>query len=959
MANIIKPFQLAGNQLVFEQNNEFYYVVTAILGIRLSTGKPLLEFDFFKEAFENMEDNPLPDMGMPKPQAEYIVSGSYYSPQHKDVTAGEVKVKVGDKEKQLFVFGVREWEMGVPTDAEPFSSMPLTYSNAYGGSEYASNPDGMGYLDSLLPHIENPDQLLTSNKQKSEPAGLTPLSPSLPQRMQFQGTYDDTYLEKYYPGYPENFDWRFFMTAAQDQWLDNYFIGNEKFELHNLHPEKPAISGKLPGNLTRCFIRQEIDRKTQFEELKLNLDTVWFFPETDLALLMWRGGMKVTDDEAGSITDVLLAYESASDPLRTEEYYQAAMEKRLKSDDPLLNNFNTADLIPPGVMSAMEILQESIPANSGDSLFSDNLDAKVKAIQSMADEKVQEVNEQIEKSIEIPDNISEKDQQAIKEQLDLKEMLKKTADTKTDAETEELNKKLEAILPGITSGDAKKLNLKEFSFDKIDELMAVIDKHMGVKEALALEEKEKASKAIEKMIAEEMKNMNQLPDEEKEKIEQLLKGINAEDMPVMPPMTRINLEEMQESMSKISPLMTESLQQVEMMKTMGGDDEAIKNAEKMISDIMNKQQADMSNMLQTAEQDFKELYIVSAHSLPECSSPHKGDVSAVADKFIERVRKKQQVSNMDWACIDLSGKVLDGLDLSGAYLEQVDFSNASLKGCNFEGAILARANLNNADCTGANFNNANLGSVKAIKTNFTNVRLNGATLSNSDFTDSIFCSSDFEETQMLDIIIDGVDFSDCKMESTQFIGFDFKGTVFKGALLNNSVFLQCKIKGADYSNAIMQRCAWSDTSISGTIFHQADMTSNCFVATEGEPVELEGNGFKGSCLQMANFQGLSMANSDFSNADVQNVNFSNADLKQSNFSNTNAKQAMFRKATLTHSNFENANVIEGSMSKAHLSGASFKNANLYAVDFLRSTMGDTDFSGANLDNTIIRDWRPS
>jgi len=959
MANIIKPFQLAGNQLVFEQNNEFYYVVTATLGIRLSTGKPLLEFDFYKEAFENMEDNPLPDMGMPKPQAEYIVSGSYYSPQHKDVTAGEVKVKVGDKEKRLFVFGVREWEMGAPTDAEPFSSMPLTYSNAYGGSEYASNPVGMGYLDSLLPHIENPDQLLTSNKQKSEPAGLTPLSPSLPQRMQYQGTYDDTYLEKYYPGYPEGFDWRFFMTTAQDQWLDDYFIGNEKFELHNLHPEKPAISGTLPGNFTRCFIRQEIDKKTQIEELKLNLDTVWFFPETDLALLMWRGGMKVADDEAGSITDVLLAYESASDPLRTEEYYQAAMEKRLNSDDPLLNNFNTADLIPPGVMSAMEILQESIPANSGDSLFSDNLDAKVKAIQSMADEKVQEVNEQIEKSIEIPDHLSEKDQQAIKEQLDIKEMLKKTADKKPDAETEELNKKLEAILPGITSGDAKKLNLKEFSFDKIDELMAVIEKLMANKEAMALEEKKKAGKVIEEMIAEEMKNMDHLPDKEKEKVKELLKGVNAVDVPKIQPMTRINLDEMQESMSAISPQITESMQQVEMLKAMGGDNEAIKNAEKMISDVMNQQQTDMSEMLQTAEQEFKELYITSAHSMPECSSPHKDDINVVADKFIDRVRKKQTVSNMDWACVDLSGKVLDGLDLSGCYLEQVDFSNASLKNCNFEGAILARANLNNADCAGANFNNANLGSVRANKTNFTNVRLNGATLSNSDFTDSVFCSSVFEDTQMLEIKIDGVDFTDCKMESMQFINSEFEGVVFKGALLNNSVFLQCKIKAADYSNAIMQSCAWSDTSILDTIFHDADMTSNCFVATEGESIELKGNGFKRSCLQKANFQGLSMQNTDFSNADVQNVNFTNADLKQSNFSKTNAMQAMFRKAILTHSNFDNANIMEASMAKAHLSGASFKNANLYAVDFLRSTMGDTDFSGANLDNTIIRDWRPS
>jgi hypothetical protein len=69
MAKIIKPLQISCTQQVLEQDNQFHYIVTAMMGVRLSSGEALLEFDFFKEAFECMGDNPMPDMGMPKPQA--------------------------------------------------------------------------------------------------------------------------------------------------------------------------------------------------------------------------------------------------------------------------------------------------------------------------------------------------------------------------------------------------------------------------------------------------------------------------------------------------------------------------------------------------------------------------------------------------------------------------------------------------------------------------------------------------------------------------------------------------------------------------------------------------------------------------------------------------------------------------------------------------------------------------
>ncbi len=961
--DIFKPLQVSVNRQVLEQDNRFHCIVSATLGVRLSSAESLLEFDFSREAFEHMGDSPLPDIGMPKPRGEYLVSGSFYSLEKQMVPGGEVIVRLGNHEKRLFVFGDREWVMGIPSQPEPVTSVPISWSNAYGGNGYAFNPNGIGFNDNLLPNVEDPQHLLTSDKQQIHPAGLFPMDPSWPQRMQYQGTYDESYVEKYFPGYPADHDWRFFMTAPDDQWQEDFFIGKESFELHNLHPEKPLIRGRLPGYLVRCFLNQQVDGGRKFHELKLNLDTVWFFPETDLALLIWRKGIDVADDEAGEITDILLAYESSSDSPRPIDHYQAALEKRLRSDDALLNNFNTSDLIPIGAKCAMELLQESALADTKDSPFSDNMNAKASTVSKLVNEKMKEVkeqiNEQVNTNVEMPDNIPQDEKEKIKQQLNLDEWLNKTKEAKPDKDAEAMNQKLEAILPGITAGDPRKISLKEFSFSKIDEIFAVTDEYMNGKQAQAKAELDKIKGSLEEQPTDFMDSLEGLPEEEKNRLKEQMDGLLDHEIPDEPPMPRMNLNELEEAMSELSPQITESMQQLDELKAMGGDDGSIKDMEKMISEILEQQEAGVSDRMEEVASSVKDLYIMGAHHQPQCRSPHKEDHVVVTEKLITHIRKKQAVSNGDWACLDLSDKVLDGTDFSGAYLEQVDFTNASLKGCNFEGAILARAVLSNADCSGAKFDYANLGAVTAHSTDFTSAHFTETILWKSDFSHARFLSAVLDEVQAMEIIIGGTDFTQCNLEGFRFIKLKLKDTIFKEAKLGGSIFVDCDIIGCDFTGATMPNSVWTNSSLVNTAFDRADLTSNSFSAKEEEPVSIANLSFVECNLEKANFQKLAMPGSNFRNANLQNANFGESEVRQADFSYSNAKQALFRKAVLTHSNFDHADIMEGIMTKAYLSGASFKHANLYAVDFLRSTMGETDFTGANLDNTIIQDWQPS
>ena len=482
--NSIKPLQLGLNIQIFECNHRFHSITSVTLGINLNNGEPLLEFDSLKEVFSCMGPKPLPDPGMPKPNGEFLVSGSYFSPNQQPSTGGEVLIKIGNKQKSLYVSGPRTWQNGLPSKPEPILSLPIDYSKSFGGAKYNKNPDGIGYKDGLLPNVEYPDKLVTSPDDTPEPAGFGPIDPSWPQRMRYQPKYDSSYKQKYFPGYPPDFDWHYFLYAPKDQWIDGFFCGDEPFELHNMHPEFPLVKGNLPGLYPRCFINHTINSsEPEFTELALNLDTVWFFPEKKLALLIWRGGIEVADDEASQIQHCILGYERRSDVPRTKEYYYQALQRRITSNDPLLNNFNTEDLIPPGHKCAMEILQEKAFADIKPSEFGNNMDAKAESLKKMADEKIEETIKKTEQQLQNPDIPAEA-------KVDLRKMMQDPENAMPDADVEAMKEKLESIMPGLTSGDPKKLQLKNFSFDKIDQIMDAVNK--------LTENKEKEAKAIAK-----------------------------------------------------------------------------------------------------------------------------------------------------------------------------------------------------------------------------------------------------------------------------------------------------------------------------------------------------------------------------------------------------------------------------------------------------------------------------
>src|SRR5262249_51799236 len=196
-------------------------------------------------------------------RGEVLLTGYAFPPGGKPAPVTAARLAVGPVDKTIWVVGDRFWKATGPSEAVPYEKMPLGYDRAFGGQGYAQNPTGKGYApvktesgDTVhpLPNIEIANKLITSPRERPLPTGFGPIDPSWPQRIKKTGTYDRKWLENRYPELAEDLDPTYYNLAPEDQQIDGYWQGGERFVLENLHPEKPQIEGVVPSFRARAFV---------------------------------------------------------------------------------------------------------------------------------------------------------------------------------------------------------------------------------------------------------------------------------------------------------------------------------------------------------------------------------------------------------------------------------------------------------------------------------------------------------------------------------------------------------------------------------------------------------------------------------------------------------------------------------------------------------------------------------
>jgi hypothetical protein len=244
-----------------------------------------------------------------KPRCDVLLNGSAYAPKGKAVERVTVSLKVGNLSKSFDVVGKRVWQRSlgavIDTPPEPFTVMPISYDNAFGGIDqshedkrrhgaFRPNHAGVGFHVNTakeaiegkpLPNTEEHGKPVRRYDGNYRPMAFGPVGRAWRPRASYAGTYDDKWLANVFPFLPADFDERYYQSAPEDQQTD--YLHGEEVELVNLTPD-----GHRRFHLPKLRVPVEFSRaKGGPETVNAALDTLILEPDKKRLMLCWRASI--------------------------------------------------------------------------------------------------------------------------------------------------------------------------------------------------------------------------------------------------------------------------------------------------------------------------------------------------------------------------------------------------------------------------------------------------------------------------------------------------------------------------------------------------------------------------------------------------------------------------------------------------------------------------------------------
>ena len=237
---------------------------------------------------------------------DVVLVGSAHAPRGRPVPEMLASVSIAGRLKVVRVLGDRTWRgaRGGLTHPVPFTTMPLVYERAFGGSEEDGrggvlaeerNPVGIGFRSrrsaseaaaQKLPNLEDPKTPISALDDRPAPAGFGFVAPSwLPRRLH-AGTYDQAWQKSRAPFLPADFDRRFDNAACPDLQFDRFLLGGEPLTLTGV-----SRGGDIGLSLPVVRPRVEVDIAGRKELPPLQLETVLIEPDAEQLHLSWRAAL--------------------------------------------------------------------------------------------------------------------------------------------------------------------------------------------------------------------------------------------------------------------------------------------------------------------------------------------------------------------------------------------------------------------------------------------------------------------------------------------------------------------------------------------------------------------------------------------------------------------------------------------------------------------------------------------
>lgn len=853
---VVKPFRLSVVTRCFEVQRRYYFGVSTLVFFDLTTSELLPEVALWQFAADELGKDAGIDVGIPKRRSEYLVSGSVHCPGGRAQPTCPASVRLGDLEKTVYAIGDRFWKGDTQSKPTPFTSMPLTWGRAYGGSGFAPNPDGKGAAPvetehgpiQFLPNLELPGHLVTEPDDRPAPAGFAPLDLMRPQRFKKTGTYDERWLKEQFPGLASDMDWTFWNIAPDDQQRAEPWRGDEPFTLRNLHPTKEVLEGRLPGLRARTFVtRRGADGVEQTTPLDSSLTTVWLFPHAEKGILIFQGAIETREDDASDVTLMMIAAERIDAP-RSDEHYRRALAERLDRDLAPFRVLADEDLLPPELIASFETQDEI---------------AKMKELVTRDGVLEQRGRERMARQID-----------------EARELI---ASYGLDPDEHGPSQPAPFVVPEMHELPALMARMEA-------EAKAARDNHEKVLEAKLQE--------VEPMMA-------------AHGVDPAFLRAEMQDSHVGPPtftaegeLARIRRLDAQ---SRAAGLVLDEIQE-------WIADEALHAQWKQAETAMRDAYV-FSAHFQGAPPQRTEVESRRARDAV-LAALHAGEPFAYRDLTgvdLSGMDLRGASFRRGWLeATNLRGSNLDGADFTEAVLARADLSGASLANANFRGANLGRASLVGAKGTGVDLREAIL-----MMTELKDADLSGALLDGASLRDAVFERTRFDGAtgtglSFIRTDLRGVSFAGARLSTTSFIECNLGGVDFSASRLDGVTFLQCDTSRASFAGAQTTKLVLClAVSSEGASFRGAGLTSANLRA-----ISLRACDFGEACLDRADLSEADLTEARFHRAVAKDARFTKANLQRADLTGANLMGADFTKADLRSTRLVGTNLFSASFAKA-------------------------------------------
>jgi uncharacterized protein YjbI with pentapeptide repeats len=733
-----------------------------------------------------------------KLRAEVLVKGTCHAPGKKPVTECPVLFRVGGWSKMLRVVGPRVWTDSVLgpafSEPQPFTEMPISYANAFGGPGFAPNPVGKGYKTRELPTVEAAGAPIRTRSDHPAPAGFGPLSPTWPQRAGKLGKeYGERWRKERAPYQAEDFDWSFFNAAPPDQQMEGYLRGDEEVTLQNLHPAAPVFTTRLPGLRVRAFVK---DAEGRFREVAMSLDTLLAEPDEGTLELTWRGVTPVKADDLADVATVLCASEKLESERLPEAHYRAALEAFER--DPV----GLEARLPPGFADAAERRRkeragEPLPAEPGDEALdpiSRMLHKRMGSFAAAEQAKLRDAMQQVVQAAPKKDGID----------------LQAAADA--------AERRAEDVPPTAFSG--KPGAMPDIGLRRV--MRRVLEQTAELKKSLE-------GKPIPPAEIEKLRALEQLPFEPR---------LSQMDPGYTPPVEPISTD----APGPHKNLAEQDLTRRDLrgMDLTGAD---------LTGAILTR--ADLRGAKLVGARLARAILFranLDGADLTNADLTRANAARASAEGAILRGAVLEETFFED--------AKLAGADLTGARGEYPVFTRADLRDAKLAGAVFMHGDFGQATLDRADFAGASLRQCSFAGCHAEGVAMRGADLARASFAGAglqraIFCDCRADESRWPRAILDGADFRYATLKRTLFNEASAVGANFFGANLRESRLYRARLDHAELVRANLFGANLEKAVLNGVKFTEASLYGARLTGAHGEGASFAGANLKRSTLERA------------------------------------------------------------------------------------------------------------